>query len=332
MDKISVIVPIYNAEKYLDRCVVSIVRQSYLNLEIILVDDGSSDKSQEICERWVRQDKRVKVIRQTNGGVSRARNQGLAHATGDYVVWVDSDDYLLEDMIAILYATLKNTGSDMSVCDYEAGRIDNYVDKHGSEIIPEIITSETAMMRSYTDAHMALQYIAPWGKLYKRSLFDDITYPDGKIFEDIYVTHQILFKCASITVVHQKLLYYYLHDNSIMHREFHVGKLDYLEALKNRLAFFEKEGLKGLADVAYDEYMHSLVWEYSRTRDLLHDKDAMNMVKDRFRHSYKRGRGSHRYPQKTAFFLAVFNYNPELIVLYWMVKTKFSRLLGGVKR
>ena len=325
MDLISVIVPIYKAEKYLNRCIAAIAAQTYHEIEIILVDDGSPDECPMICDEWAKKDKRVKVIHQQNSGVSMARNAGMDFSSGHYIIQVDSDDYISPNMIELLHEALVKNSSDMSICGYVKGNEDNYSFEKKKDYEIEIIEGTTALERIYKNAESALQYVVPWAKLYRRDLFDDIRYPKGKIFEDIYVTHQILFRCDKIAVIPQKLTYYYQHPDSIMNKKYHVGKLDYLDACKNRISFFDEHGLRYLAEIAYAEYLHSLIWEYSRARDLLADKSVMKSIINRYREVYKKGYSSIRYPSETKRYLAVFNLSPELIVLYWKITAKLKR-------
>ena len=324
MDLISVIVPIYNADKYLNRCIASIANQTYRQIEIILVNDGSTDHSGEICEKWSAQDNRVVYICQSNAGVSTSRNKGLMTAKGEYIIMVDSDDYIADCLINTLYHALCDSHASIAVCDFEKGNDDNYRFL-SSDYTVEQISGTEAILRSYADSHCALRYIAPWAKIYRKSLFNGIRYPDGKIFEDIYVTHQLLYKAERIAVVNQKLVYYYQHPDSIMNKKYHVGKLDYLDASKNRISFFEDRGLNELASIAYDEYLHSLIWEYSRARDLLADKAVMAQIKKRFHEAYREGYASRRYASENAKFLRNFYKNPERIIWYWRISAKLKR-------
>lgn len=322
MDLISVIVPVYNAEKSVERCLKSIIKQSYKNLEIIIINDGSTDKSLNICEKFYAKDSRIRIICQENGGVSKARNTGISSMSGEYVIMIDSDDYMTECTIEKLYNEILLTNADLALCDFENGSEENYSFTISEKILPEIINNRQALKRIYVNNHNALQYVAPWGKLYKKELFKDILYPDGKIFEDIYVTHRILQRCKKIVVVPQKMFYYFEGKDSIMHKEFHIGKIDYLEALKQRIFFFKECGYNDLVHIAYDEYLHSLIWEYSRVRDILKNKKAMKDIKERFREIYQKGYASQRYSDENKRFLTLFCINPEIIILYWKIKGK----------
>lgn len=195
MDLITVIVPVYKTERFLNRCVRSIVCQTYQNLEILLIDDGSPDQCPELCENWAEKDSRIKVIHQTNRGISAARNIGLENASGNYILMVDSDDYLYNRMIEVMYSYLLDENADLAICDFQKGMEESFEFIYNREHWYEVITGEIALYRIYEGNDKALQYIAPWGKLYKKELFDNVKYPEGKIFEDIFVTHQLLYRC-----------------------------------------------------------------------------------------------------------------------------------------
>lgn len=325
MALVSIIVPIFNVERYLNRCISSIANQTYQDIQIVLVDDGSSDRSPEICDSWAEKDPRVTVIHQANSGVSIARNRGLDMATGEYILWVDSDDYIAPETVEIMMQTAQQNHADMVICDFEKGSDDHYTFDTSAEIPCALIDNVTALIRIYTDAHSALRYAAPWAKLARQNLYQDIRYPEGKIFEDIYTTHKLLLRCERIAVLDSPMFYYYQRADSIMNATFSMKKLDYLQALVERIAFFKANSLKELEGIAYDELLHSLIWEYSRTRDLLHSEAGMEYIKQLFRSAYRKGYASRRYPKETKLFLAAFNANPELIVLYWKISAKLRR-------
>ncbi len=330
MELVSVIVPVYNTEKYLERCISSITEQIYQNLEIILVDDGSTDNSLEICNEWSKKDKRIKVVHKENGGLSSARNAGIDASLGDYLVLVDSDDRIAKEMISKMYSAIRIHDADLAICDFIKGTEDFYpfAEEETNELVSEEIDPLTALRSIYKDSYNAQMYVAAWGKLYKKELFNTVRYPEGKLFEDIYVTHRILYDCKRIAVVSNKLVYYYQHSESIMNSKFNVKKLDYLQALNERILFFQEKQLNELERMAYDDYLHSLIWEYSRVRDILHDRNMQNDIKNRFREVYTKGYSSKRYPQETAIFLYAFYIDPELIVLYWKISSKIKRNRG----
>ena len=326
MDLVSIIIPFYNVEAYLDRCIASAAAQNYDHLEIILVDDGSTDRSTEICSEWTRKDSRIRVIRQYNSGVSAARNAGLAASSGDWIIQLDSDDYLAPFAVSHLIQTAHAAEADMVICDFEKGSADAFPFRKIDNPAVQILDAMTAITRIYDGDHNALRYAVPWCKMCRRHLCNGIQYPDGKIFEDIYTTHKLLYRCQRIAVLDEPLFYYFQRPGSIMNASFSMKKLDYLQALVERVDFFDAHDLHDLAQTAYDELLHALIWEYSRTRDLLNSAEGMAYVTALFRQIYKKGYASRRYPRETAAFLAAFNRNPEWIMLYWKVSGKLKQL------
>ena len=254
-DLISVIIPVYKVEKYLCRCVDSVLEQTYTNMEIILVDDGSSDNCPVMCDEYARQDSRVKVIHQENAGLSGARNAGIDMAQGQWLAFVDSDDYLTADFLERLYQACVDTGSSLSLCRWEYVR---------GETIPEHGTGET---RVYTGREMLANLYVPdgayfvvaWNKLYRKELFEDIRYPLGRIHEDEATTYRIYDKVKKAAYVDRSLYGYFVTPVSIT-RGFNPKRMDWVTAVAERLDFFEQKGytelmvpgLQALADGSID--------------------------------------------------------------------------------
>ena len=196
IDTISVIVSIYNVEPYVNRCIESIVSQTYDALEIILVDDGSLDRSGKICDEWAVKDPRIIVIHQRNQGISAARNSGLNRASGTFIALIDGDDFLREDMLQILYDRMNTDHAQMAICNYLQ------TDAHGNHIGGPNGLHVTE--NSCVDVHDGLrmfnneQYLfaaVVWNKLYLRKLWNGIRFPRGKICEDGYVMHKVIGRC-----------------------------------------------------------------------------------------------------------------------------------------
>lgn len=235
---ISVIVPIYNVEKYLHRCVDSILGQTYHNLEIILIDDGSPDNCSIICDEYAQKDYRIRVVHKTNGGLSDARNVGIEAATGEYLMFVDSDDFIAANMIEKLYHALLVNNADISICNFK------YVDENGASIlfnprfsnsklpIQDGVISGTDILKEKLFATKCWYWVVAWNKLYKKSIFSEIRYPVGKIHEDEFVIHAILMKCDKVACVSEMLYYYVQRSDSIMGMsKTDSRKIDYTEAL-----------------------------------------------------------------------------------------------------
>lgn len=207
---ISVIIPIYKVEKYLSRCIESVIGQTYSNLEIILVDDGSPDKCPLIIDEYAKKDKRIKVIHKENGGLSSARNAGLEIAIGEYVTFVDSDDTIDDKMYEILYNLLKKYDSDISIC--QLIRVNE--DSAGNLLIPNL-NIDNIEEQLFTKAE-ALKQIMINGdignfactKLFKKELFKEVLFPNGKVYEDIATIYKLVHKANKIAYTNQKLYYY----------------------------------------------------------------------------------------------------------------------------
>ena len=224
---ISIIVPVYNAEKYLSRCIDSILRQTFADFELILVNDGSSDKSKEICEKYSGSDPRIKLINQKNSGVSAARNTGLDNASGEYIGFVDSDDFIEKNMYEELYNILKKTGADISVC----GIKDVFSEETGNFQKSEnkVLTFDVkSALECILSGKLLTMYSV--NKLYKRELFENLRYPVGKIYEDTVLSVQIFSKCNKIAYSPAILYYYFRNPGSITFQKFSMKDMDIIDS------------------------------------------------------------------------------------------------------
>lgn len=236
---VTVVVPVYNVEKFLERCIKSIINQTYTNIEIILVNDGSTDGSLDICYKMSKQDKRIQVITQENQGLSEARNAGIRNANGKYICFIDSDDFIHKDYIKLLVESLINNDADISVCDFY------YIDENNNmwprkekkcatysniEAIRDILCGE-----QNTE-------VMTWNKLYKLSLFkeNNIYFPKGKLHEDNFTTYKLYYYAKKISLISDRLYYYMQRANSIMGSKFNLGRLDIYEAIKEAKTFFKE--------------------------------------------------------------------------------------------
>ncbi|MBR3167082.1 MAG: glycosyltransferase family 2 protein [Erysipelotrichaceae bacterium] len=223
---VSVILPIYNVEKYLARCLDSVVSQTYHNLEIILVDDGSTDGSGSIAERYAETDKRITVYHKKNGGLSSARNYGIDRCNGEYLTFIDSDDYVESDYVSYLFELLNNQTYKLSICsiynDFEdSGRVVDNGD-HTKRILS---AKEAIEMMCYHD----LVDTCAYAKMYHRDLFKDVRYPEGKLFEDIGTTYLLFDQNEAISCGFESKYHYVIRRNSIVTGQYNPKKLDLLE-------------------------------------------------------------------------------------------------------
>ncbi len=243
MAGITVIVPIYNTELYLQRCIDSILAQTLRDFDVILVDDGSSDHSGEICDAYVRKDPRVHVIHQCNGGRSAARNAGLEWSLNgdcDWITFVDSDDWIHPQYLEFLYLAATRSNTRISSCAYSkvyAYKTPEMMEK------PEITLAAPERLWCSNRVNAAIAV----AKLYARECFSSIRYPDGKIHEDEFVTYRILFRYDSISQVHAVLYYYFQNENGIMLSQWTEDRLAALDACLEQVSFFSDNGFTGAA-------------------------------------------------------------------------------------
>lgn len=221
---ISVIVPIYKVEPYLRRCIESIIKQDYQNIEIILVDDGSPDRCGQICEEYALQDTRIKVIHRPNGGLSAARNSGLEICSGEYIGFVDSDDYIHPEMYSRLYKDILDYNTRLAFC---------HCDKFSGEKIPngditlgrECRDKDYVMERSMSET----KWWSAWAKLYHRSLFDGIRFPNNRINEDYAIMMFIYDRCDKIVIDYNKLYHYFQREGSISSMAVNIHSFDQVQ-------------------------------------------------------------------------------------------------------
>lgn len=221
---ISVIVPVYNVEKYLPRCVDSIWGQTYTNLEIILVDDGSPDSCGRICDEYAAKDNRIKVIHKKNGGLSDARNAGIDIAQGEYITFVDSDDWIITNYIETLYKLVEKYQCKIGIGCYRAfHEEENFLPiQHG--IIEKLFNCIEGIEKMF---YQEMYDVAAWGKIYHHSLFaTGIRYPFGLLFEDIPTTYRLFLKADNVAFTNHIIYNYLLRGNSIEGQPFNVKKLD----------------------------------------------------------------------------------------------------------
>ncbi len=254
---ISVIVPVYNVEKYLQKCVDSIINQTYQNLEIILVDDGSTDNSGKICDEYLKKDKRIKVIHKRNGGLSDARNWAIDVAEGEYIEFVDSDDYIEQDMIEFLYNNIEQYNADISICSYYMIDEKECINQSTNElyvysrleILQEVLLDEK--IRSYA-----------WNKLFKKSLFDDIRFPVGKIFEDVITIGKLFEKSEKVVLNDVAKYYYRQREGSILHIQNSKTRLAYIYGALEILKYLKEKEEKLELYCVYN-YAHITIKTYN---------------------------------------------------------------------
>lgn len=270
---VSIIVPVYNVEQYLDKCIESLVTQSYINLEIILVNDGSKDTSGEICDLWAKKDKRIKVIHKKNGGLSDARNRGLDIVTGDIISFIDSDDYISKYFYEKLINIMEQTDSDIVECQFkkfnENERV-NYLNKKNIEFIS--FNTEEAIKNLILNCELSTTV---WNKIYKTSVIKKLKFRVGKTNEDDFYTYLAFDNAKKITKLQDELYYYLQRPGSIMGKIYKLNRLDEIEAKYERLKYIEKN-YKNLILIAKQDTIFGSLYAYQR---LLKDGEESDIEK-----------------------------------------------------
>lgn len=260
--KISIIVPIYKVEQYLSRCIDSILNQTFQDFELILVNDGSPDNCGQICEAYALKDERIKVIHKENGGLSDARNAGLDLCSGEYIGFIDSDDFIHPRMYERLYNVLRKSEALIAQCDFQ------YF-KNIEEISQNAVTNEFKIydykeaIAGLIDNHLLVANV--WNKLYHKSLFGNIRFPKGKIHEDEYVTYKLFYYAKKIARVEDKLYFYYNNSNGIMKNLNIEHKIHWIQAIEERGEFLKINQEEYL----YDKSNIDLFFNLLKTRYLL---------------------------------------------------------------
>lgn len=280
---ISIIIPVYKIEKFIDKCIKSIISQTYRNLEIILVDDGSPDNCPSICDEYAKIDNRIKVIHKSNGGLSDARNAGIDICKGDYIGFVDSDDYISENMYEHLLEHCIKYNADMSICGIYAIN----EDYSNPSIYNPMIYKETTLSNIEALRHLFLtfdvNFEVAWNKLYKRHLFfnkDNIRYPYGKLHEDTYTTYKLLYYANNIAVFNEPLYYYVQRSGSIMKRTPSVSQImDRAISANEAISFIKENNIPLIQEVtAYAARRYSSSLDLLITRPKL-DKSSYNNLR-----------------------------------------------------
>ncbi len=279
MSLISIIVPIYKTEKYLPRCIESILAQTYKNIELILVDDGSPDDSGKICDDYAKKDVRIRVVHKENGGLSSARNAGLDVATGDLISFIDSDDFVSSVMIQTMLEKLQAEQADLCICGFQ------YTDENGT-FLPqstEGVITDGVMDRKTAFERLDGHYVIACNKLYKRELFADLRFAVGRIHEDEFIMHRVFGKCNSIVTVSDRLYFYVQQPGSIMNASFTIRRLDGARALYDRYLFFRERGENELARKALKKSYILLMTCLQRLPYRENKKEYKDIVKQVYR-------------------------------------------------
>lgn len=253
---ISVIVPIFNVEKYIGRCLESLIGQTYQNIEVICIDDGSTDSSGVIADEYSKKDDRIKVYHQEYYGVSDARNKGLEKAKGEYIVFLDSDDEADKDYVLKLYNILKDNDLDISQCSLIRVRDGKQVNR--LEVKEGVRIFDGLQMQWKIFERNRYFTMCLCGKLFKRQLFEGLSFPVGRINEDESLIYLLMYRSKRVGVIDDYLYYYHYNSQSITEKKYNIHRLDSFYMLEEKFAFYREKGLIDLANKTANEYFSQM--------------------------------------------------------------------------
>ena len=313
MPKISVIVPVYKVEPYINRCVDSILKQTFHDFELILVDDGSPDNCGKICDEYAKKDKRIHVVHQENGGLSAARNSGIdwtfQHSDSEWITFIDSDDWVHPKYIEALYTAASDLCCNISVCAYKS--VFN---------LTETVNVQTLSYRKketekcYCDN---LGIVVSVAKLFHKSLWSNIRYPEGVIHEDEFTTYKVLFLVDQVAVIDSTLYYYYQRQGSIMKSAWSEKNLVIISAREQQLEYYKKRGLSKIHDKIAKVYILDLSDIISSKLILLPkelQKKHEKVLRKKLRLALIKYRSSYHYNWKSWTVLAAFPLYEKILV------------------
>ena len=277
MPEISVIVPVYKVEQFIHRCVESILRQSFYNFELILVDDGSPDSCGAICDAYAASDNRIHVIHQKNGGLSAARNSGIdyvmANSSSHWIAFVDSDDWVHPEYLKTLYDTAKQTRCKISACGFFRTEGDPFPPDQDFSV--QCLNADDYYCGQI---HGGVTAVA-WNKLYHRSLFRTLRYPIGKLHEDEFTTYLAVYQTGKVGVTPAQLYAYYQNPEGIMRSEWNPRRMHVLEAFEQQIAFAREQGNERFLRKIAEQYLYS-VYEHLNNAQVVYRKELRRKLRE----------------------------------------------------
>lgn len=330
MSKVSIIVPIYKVEKFLGRCINSIVNQSYKNLEIILVDDGSPDKCGVMVDEYKKADSRIISLHKKNGGLSDARNYGMKYVTGEYVFFLDSDDYIELDTIEYLVENIKKNNADLAQCGFYY-KYKNYLlydNRYYDEDDDIVILNNNELMKKLVINEIVKNFA--WGKLYKYELIKDLPFRKGVLFEDVYWAHIVMQRVNKYLILHKPKVYYEQRNDSIS-GNYNPKNTDILRGLYERHEFIENNYNK-LVDESYRIIFNTSIIHYkllSHNRDKTGATEYMKEIENYINNKHDKLLKAVSTNKELRNELRFFKINPKLCYMYIFYNKVLMKL--GIK-
>lgn len=295
---VSIVIPVYNTEAYVKRCLDSLVNQTYKNLEIIAVDDGSLDYSGQICDNCASKDKRIKVIHKENEGSGYARNAGIDVAKGEYLFFVDSDDYLIDNCIERLVEVAKQERADLVKCSFIQGSAEKYTKR------PRI--KQISIYNNISAFRTRKIGVTGCGKLYSREVIGNMRCPKVTAFEDEFFTYKFIYNAPKIVILDEAYYYYFMSPISIMRGKKKKQPLQFIQAYEERIAFFEEKKESELSGISHKELAIRLMLSFIQRSNYEESEMSEEEMLTRFRQEYRLG---HQYARGAKEKLSLFAFN-----------------------
>ncbi|WML45816.1 glycosyltransferase [Neobacillus sp. PS3-40] len=325
--KVSIVVPIYKVEKYLNRCLDTIVNQTYTNLEIILVDDGSPDNCGKIADEYAQNDCRIKVNHKKNGGLSSARNSGMELATGDFTLFVDSDDWLEKNMIEKMLNISNEFKADVVQSAFYYAYDDHFLfdNRFYQKESPPIVLDNKSLMAELVVNERVKNFA--WGKLYKMNVIKDIPFKEGVLFEDVFWAHKVMHRVNTYVILNQPLCYYFQRSDSIV-TTYTPKNLDMILGLKERQCFIE-EHYKELSIQANKVLLNNILIHYNlllinrkKDKEGVHRRELQQYIKTNL-NKFKNAAGK---DNNLKVQLILFSIHPYFNIFFLILRKIFRRL------
>ena len=321
MPIISVIVPVYNAEAYLDRCVRSILAQTMGDFELILIDDGSPDRCGEMCDAYAKSDPRIRVIHQANAGQAAARNRALDIASGEYFAFADSDDYVHPQSFEILLSNARTHKAKISVGSYQS--VTGLVDHPHLDSVPSQSWNGKEFLRHCLIDSVDKKPWVLWDKIFHRDCFKTLRFPEGRIYEDNAIVYRTIYEAETVADCDAKLYYYFFNESSTVNQSFRLKHLDWLKVLEEMIPYFEKKKDAVLVDKMNRSYLYALTDLYQKVKQHLNEPTVLAELKGKLKSQYLHEK--QRYPITMQTHPHVMDIlRPKYTKFYWTVQGIWS--------
>ena len=318
---ISIIVPIYNVQVYLRSCIESILSQTYLNLEIILVDDGSTDDCPAICEEYAQKDNRIVVVHKKNGGLSDARNEGLKISKGEYITFVDSDDLVSKYFIETLYSAISLCSVKLAICLVRCFFDEQKLIDERTTTLFDIYDKKRALQQFCSlNFNKSTPFISACSKMYHRSLFDSISFPIGKIYEDVYAGYRIIDQVDKVVAVSCSLYYYRMRNDGIMGQ-----KETHLQPYQSAIEYFNRTNQSDLSSLFYPPLLMREMYRYWVAKIVGKNETIASEILSLYKQDVRKLKGTPVSNTLKAVF-RILSWMPGVYVLYRKILPGF---IGG---